>query len=917
MNYLDFDLEIRPGDGGEYPVIVLRSPAGEASTIMKFPFDEIKLHLHLVKLENALLRSATTHRFTPTQEEQEVLQFGSALFEALFTGEIRNRFEVSLERAQVQDKGLRIKLRVSAPDLTALPWEFLYDPRREEYLCFSRQTPIVRYATLPLPVKPLKIEPPLRILGMVSSPRNLPQLEVTVEKERLEQPLRKLHLAGLVELHWLEGQTWRDLQREMRRGPWHVFHFIGHGGFDASRQEGFLAFCDERGERLDFRATHLARLLADHKAMRLVVLNACEGARSSQQDVFSSTASILLRGGIPAVLAMQYMITDQAAVEFARTFYEALADGMAVDSAVAEGRVAISLAFADTIEWGTPVLFLRAEDGILFDVRKPPQAAPTPGEGKATKSPDQAEVSNEQEAVLRRLYEDGLSAFYLRNWDKARSALLEVVRQKPDHTEAVEKLRLVEEQVEFARLYEQANKYFLDENWQAAQQAYEELEKRMPSYKDVPSKQAYVRARIRLAELYADAQRLSQVGRYQAVLEIFDEIKALDTRFSDPDQLLAAAQKALEEEERQNTLNRLYTQALRAVGATKWEEARNYLEKIESLQPEYRDTTGLLAQVRGNLISETGLKSKTAEIAARFHLPKRFWLAGAATGIIVILILAAVIGSITGLFQSLFAQQEPTPDASSFTVLPLRVRYYETDGMETVFVPEGEFQMGCDVENNSSYDCEPDELPLHTVYLDGFWIDKTEITNAMYMKCVDAGACPRPAHSNSATYDSYYNNPEFSNYPVINVSWVNATAYCAWAGRRLPSEAEWEKAARGVKDTLTYPWGEQAPDCALVNYQDCVSDTEQVGASPQGASPYGALDMAGNVWEWVNDWYGGFYYHTESSQTNPSGPDGGSTKVLRGGSWAEDPSTLRLANRFNLSRTNGGFNVGFRCADSP
>jgi hypothetical protein len=152
----------------------------------------------------------------------------------------------------------------------------------------------------------------------------------------------------------------------MRGGPWHIFHFIGHGGFDRDADEGILALADENDALHRFRATELGRLLADHHSLRLVILNSCEGARGGSRDIFSSSASILLRRGIPAVLAMQYPITDRSAIEFARTFYETLADGLPVDAAVSEARKAVSLAMTGSLEWGAPTLYLRASQGVIF-----------------------------------------------------------------------------------------------------------------------------------------------------------------------------------------------------------------------------------------------------------------------------------------------------------------------------------------------------------------------------------------------------------------------------------------------------------------------------------------------------------------------------------------------------------------------
>ena len=239
----------------------------------------------------------------------------------------------------------------------------------------------------------------------------------------------------------------------------------------------------------------------------------------------------------------------------------------------------------------------------------------------------------------------------------------------------------------------------------------------------------------------------------------------------------------------------------------------------------------------------------------------------------------------------------------------------EKDGMVLAYVPAGEFKMG-------SEDGADNEKPVHTVYLDAFWIDQTEITNAMYAHCVQAGACDPPSLTKSYTRDSYYGNPEFDNYPVIYVSWNDAIAYCNWAGRRLPIEAEWEKAAGWDEDQQAqrrYPWGETI-DCALANYWGkdgaCVGDTTAVGSYENGASFYGAYDMAGNVWEWVADWYDSGYY-ASSPSSNPTGPDSGSFQVLRGDSWSYFIDLARSALRSGSPPSSSSVNVGFRCSRSP
>lgn len=377
VEYFDFDLELVGGPDG-YAARVLASPTGEAETVFQLPFSADSLENFILKVGRA--RSGIRRIGSPQQEAART--FGTKLYDAVFAGEVGTCFRRSLDEADRNGRGLRVRLRLTdAPDLAPVPWEYLYAEGLGRFLVLSAQTPIVRYMDLPERVDPLGVATPLRVLLVVSSPSDLAELDTAKEVANVAGALGELTSRGLVELTVLESATLADLRRALRTGRFHVLHFIGHGGFDEQSDDGVLAFQSDTGTRHLVSGHDLGTLLHDHSSLRLAVLNACEGARASAGDPFAGVAQSLVRQRIPAVVAMQFEITDEAAIAFSKELYMAVLDGYSIDGALAEARKAIFTGDND-IEWGTPVLYMRARDGRVFEIqpRAPKTAKEADGE---------------------------------------------------------------------------------------------------------------------------------------------------------------------------------------------------------------------------------------------------------------------------------------------------------------------------------------------------------------------------------------------------------------------------------------------------------------------------------------------------------------------------------------------------------
>ncbi|GAA0428655.1 hypothetical protein Acor_71140 [Acrocarpospora corrugata] len=336
---------------GSYKVEVVRSAAGEASAIV--PLDVAGLLARRAEFRRAVLGSAP---------ESVVRDVGQALFTALLgSGEVASRYQAA--RAVAADRGerLRVVLRLDSAELAGLPWEAMYDAALDSYICRTEQ--LVRHIPVPALPVPIKVRRPLRVLALAPSPRGLPPLLVAREHDQLNSALSLPVSEGLIEIHWADRPTWSGLQELLLAGDWHVVHFIGHGDH---RGEGLLAL-----EQEDRRANWVeARRFADllRPSPRLVVLNSCSGAAADAFDLFAGTATTLIRAGVSAVAAMQFEISNRAAIAFAHGFYSAIAGGRGIDEAVSIGRIAILGLTGETLEWITPVLYLRGDRTRIFEM---------------------------------------------------------------------------------------------------------------------------------------------------------------------------------------------------------------------------------------------------------------------------------------------------------------------------------------------------------------------------------------------------------------------------------------------------------------------------------------------------------------------------------------------------------------------
>jgi CHAT domain len=361
--YIELAIRLQQVDGDRYRTVASAPDGATATGAFVLPFSKTEIDNFVLRVGR---RRLPVRSYRSAQME-EARNFGSRLFEALMVDDVRDVFHATRAVADQADEGVRITLCLAdAPELMNLPWEFLYE--RPRFLAQSIYSPVVRSLDLKQVRSPHPLELPLRVLCMISAPSGFDTLDVEHEKAKVLNALAPLCDAGRVTIDWLQHGTLRELDEAISHSPgFHVFHYIGHGGYDPRSEGGILVLENEQGGAHEVSGEELGLLMQDERCLRLAVLNSCEGARSSHLDPFSGVASSLVQYGIPAVVGMQFEITDEAAIAFSSRLYASLARGSSIDAALTQARRAIFAAGND-IEFGTPVLFLRGADAQLFEV---------------------------------------------------------------------------------------------------------------------------------------------------------------------------------------------------------------------------------------------------------------------------------------------------------------------------------------------------------------------------------------------------------------------------------------------------------------------------------------------------------------------------------------------------------------------
>ncbi|MBI3914163.1 MAG: SUMF1/EgtB/PvdO family nonheme iron enzyme [Chloroflexi bacterium] len=510
---------------------------------------------------------------------------------------------------------------------------------------------------------------------------------------------------------------------------------------------------------------------------------------------------------------------------------------------------------------------------------KPPTASTPPRTQSAEKTEPTPIAHATTPEELEMLYLEALEAFHLEKWQLAADAFRRVIVIQSDYEDAAAKLQLAERalhETELSELYDGATKLIEESKWRAAIEQLEMLLKIDGGYRDARARLASAQNMLEAADLYMQASEAVAAEKWNEAVRSLEALLTIAPNYQD-----AAAK--LTEAKRWAQLPDVYRRALKAIDVKQWQDAKTLLEQIQSVDANYRESKTLLVRVRDSALAELYDLASKAIDAKEWEQAK------------------ALLEQI----QSRAPNYHETSQRLTLVIKQIIPRTkIGKDGKEMILIPAGEFLMG-----SNDYD---NEKPPHKVSLDAFYISKYPVTNAEYKKFVDATKQSLPSHWENS------NIPRGKeNHPVVNMNWNDAAAYARWVGARLPTEAEWEKTASwddAEKEKLRYPWGNEFDAKKCNTSESGIRDTTPARKySPQGDSPYGVCDMAGNVWEWCSSLYKPYPYKHDDGRENPEASD---ARVLRGGAWVDFRDGARCAFRRWVGPHLRGSDVGIRVAES-
>jgi tetratricopeptide (TPR) repeat protein len=634
----DIKLEVGAGSApGQFTTRVVDSPSGgEPSASFELDVDDLLRERDA--LENTVLASGALGRRIVPAHEQQLQRVGTRLFDALFSGRVLGTYRASLGVARQCGEPLRVVLRLTAPRLAALPWEALFDSETQHYLC--RKEPLVRHVPAPFTPQALDVAPPLRVLGLVSSPRGMPALDVAAEQQRLSEALATPIAEGLIDLEWLAQASWNGVQEKLLSNHWHVLHFIGHGDYDVASDQGVIALVGENDRANLVEAEQLADLLNEARPTpRLVVLNSCSSGEQGTQDLFSSTAAALVRSGISAVAAMQFTVSDTAAIAFARGFYTAIAHGRSVDDASRSGRISMA-GTRSSLEWVTPVLYVRGESTQLFNLPTHPPPAET----------RQAIVL----AQLRALYVDACAAIRAEDFAAATGLLDELLSLDPGYHDAAALRDSTVRRRDLADKFKQAIDAQAAKDWSTAARLYTQIVELQPNYRDAVVRRQKAQ---RIIDLQDKLRIHAGSKNWRAVIDVNDDLSTLDPDAADPDGLATKARSALRAQAQATEIEERYKLARAVEEAGDWTTAISHYRSLTG----YRDAETRLRACQTRLqeaARRQALVGKTTPygIVSDAPVKVRFWQSS--LGLPATLI---AVAALTGAFPPMYVLSKDYP----------------------------------------------------------------------------------------------------------------------------------------------------------------------------------------------------------------------------------------------------------------